>query len=99
MPLIPALGRQRQAVFRIPGEPALQSKFWYNQGYAEKPCQKRKRKKERKSQEVSTVIKWLPQQTNAHTYTERGGGQGTIFTLFWSKGMGKCTQLKVIYLV
>jgi hypothetical protein len=37
-PLIPALGRQRQADFWVPGQPGLQSEFQDNQGYAEKPC-------------------------------------------------------------
>ena len=40
MPLIPALGRQRQrqADFRVQGQPGLQSEFQDNQGYTEKPC-------------------------------------------------------------
>jgi hypothetical protein len=35
MPLIPALGRQRQADFWVRG---LQSEFQDSQGYTEKPC-------------------------------------------------------------
>ena len=35
MPLIPALGRQRQGV---QGQPGLQSEFQDSQGYKEKPC-------------------------------------------------------------
>jgi hypothetical protein len=38
MPLIPALGRQRQADFRVQGQPGLQSEFQDSQGYTEKPC-------------------------------------------------------------
>ena len=38
MPLIPALGRQRQANFWVPDQPGLQSKFQDSQGYTEKPC-------------------------------------------------------------
>ena len=46
MPLIPALGRQRQADFWVQGQPGLQSEFQYSQGYTEKPClEKRKEKK------------------------------------------------------
>jgi hypothetical protein len=51
MPLIPALGRQRQADFWVRGQPGLQSEFQDSRGYTEKPClekpknQKRKRKK------------------------------------------------------
>jgi hypothetical protein len=38
MPLIPALGRQRQADFWVRGQPGLQSEFQDSQGYTEKPC-------------------------------------------------------------
>jgi hypothetical protein len=38
MPLIPALGRQRQADFRVRGQPGLQSEVQDSQGYIEKPC-------------------------------------------------------------
>jgi hypothetical protein len=38
MPLIPALGRQRQADFWVQGQPGLQSEFQDSQGYTEKPC-------------------------------------------------------------
>jgi hypothetical protein len=37
-PLIPAFGRQRQADFRVRGQPGLQSEFQDIQGYTEKPC-------------------------------------------------------------
>jgi hypothetical protein len=42
MPLIPALGRQRQADFLVQGQPGLQSKFQDIQGYTEKHCLKNK---------------------------------------------------------
>jgi hypothetical protein len=38
MPLIPALGRQRQADFWVRGQPGLQSEFQDSLGYTEKPC-------------------------------------------------------------
>jgi hypothetical protein len=38
MPLILALGRQRQADFWVQGQPGLQSEFQDSQGYTEKPC-------------------------------------------------------------
>jgi hypothetical protein len=38
MPLIPALGRQRQADFWVGSQPGLQSEFQDSQGYIEKPC-------------------------------------------------------------
>ena len=44
--LIPALGRQRQVDFWVQGHPGLQSEFQDSQGYTEKPClQKTKKKK------------------------------------------------------
>jgi hypothetical protein len=44
MPLIPALRRQRQADFRVQGQPGLQSEFQDSQGYTEKPCLGKKKK-------------------------------------------------------
>jgi hypothetical protein len=38
MPLIPALGRQRQVDLWVGGQPGLQSEFQDSQGYTEKPC-------------------------------------------------------------
>ena len=38
MPLISALGRQRQADFWVQGQSGLQSEFQDSQGYTEKPC-------------------------------------------------------------
>jgi hypothetical protein len=49
MPLIPALGRQKQADFWVPGQPGLQSEFQDSQSYTEKPClEKQKQKKKKK---------------------------------------------------
>jgi hypothetical protein len=45
MPLIPALGRQRQADFWVRGQPGLQSEVQDSQGYTEKPCLKKKKSK------------------------------------------------------
>jgi hypothetical protein len=44
MPLIPALGRQRQV---DQGQPGLQSKFQDSQGYTEKPCLKKQKQKQK----------------------------------------------------
>jgi hypothetical protein len=41
-PLIPVLGRQRQADFWVRGQPGLQSEFQDSQGYTEKPCLEKK---------------------------------------------------------
>jgi hypothetical protein len=45
MPLIPALGRQRQADFRVQGQSGLQSEFQESQGDTEKLCLEKKKKK------------------------------------------------------
>jgi hypothetical protein len=42
-PLIPALGRQRQADFWVWGQPGLQSEFQDSQDYTEKPCLEKKK--------------------------------------------------------
>jgi hypothetical protein len=47
-PLIPALGRQRQADFWVLGQPGLQSEFQDSQGYTEKPCLEKNQKKKKK---------------------------------------------------
>jgi hypothetical protein len=43
MPLILALGRQRQADFCVQGQPGLQSELQDSQGYTEKPCLEKKK--------------------------------------------------------
>jgi hypothetical protein len=45
MPLILALGRQRQVDFWVQDQPGLQSKFQDSQGYTEKPCLKKTKTK------------------------------------------------------
>jgi hypothetical protein len=44
MPLVPALGRQRQVDFWVRGQPGLQSEFQDSQGYTEKPYLEKKQK-------------------------------------------------------
>jgi hypothetical protein len=48
MPLIPALGRQSQADFRVRGQPGLQSEFQDSQVYTEKPSLKQTNKQTNK---------------------------------------------------
>jgi len=60
-PLIPALGRQRQADFWVRGQPGLQSEFQDSQGYTEKPClekqkTKTKTKTKTKKRPVASII-------------------------------------------
>jgi hypothetical protein len=50
MPLIPALGWQRQADFWVWGQPGLQSESQDSQGYTEKPCHEKKQKTKNKKQ-------------------------------------------------
>jgi hypothetical protein len=53
MPLMPALGRQRQVDFWVRGQSGLQSEFQDSQGYTEKPClEKLKKEKEKKKKET-----------------------------------------------
>jgi hypothetical protein len=47
-PLIPALGKQRQADFYVRGQPGLQSEFQDSQGYTEKPCLKKPKQNKNK---------------------------------------------------
>jgi hypothetical protein len=50
-PLIPELGRQRQADFWIQGQPGLQSEFQDSQGYTEKPCLENKMRSDKERKE------------------------------------------------
>jgi hypothetical protein len=70
MPLIPALGRQRQVDFWVQVQPCLQSEFQDSQGYTEKPClgkktktktnkQTKKPKKEYKKIQLNRCRKWI----------------------------------------
>jgi hypothetical protein len=54
-PLIPALGRQRQADFWVQGQPGLQSEFQDSRGYKETLSQKTKKKKDRSVRDSQTV--------------------------------------------
>jgi hypothetical protein len=47
MPLIPALGSQKQADFWVQGQPNLQSEFQDSQSYTEKPCLEKQNKKQK----------------------------------------------------
>jgi hypothetical protein len=62
MPLIPALGRQRQEDLWVRGQPGLQSEFQDSQGYKEKPRleklknkTKQKQKQKQKPKGVDTT--------------------------------------------
>jgi hypothetical protein len=48
MPLILALGRQRQEDFSVRGQSGLQSEFQDSQDYTEKQCLKKPKKKKKK---------------------------------------------------
>ena len=61
-PLIPALGRQRQADFWVQGQPGLQNEFQDSQGYTEKPCleknkkQNKTKKKEHQYYDIKIIL-------------------------------------------
>jgi hypothetical protein len=58
-PLIPALGRQRQADFWVRGQPGLQSEFQDSQGYTEKSCLKNKTTKKKVALHIwETIHRW-----------------------------------------
>jgi hypothetical protein len=62
-PLIPALGRQRQADFWVRGQPGLQSEFQDSQGYTEKPCLEKQTKQDKRGWFQMFAIKprWGPE--------------------------------------
>jgi hypothetical protein len=55
MPLIPALGRQRQVDFWVQGQPGLQSEFQDSQDCTEKPCLEKPKKKKKDWQTFSQI--------------------------------------------
>jgi hypothetical protein len=65
MPLIPALGRQRQANFLVPGQPGLQSEFQDNQCYTEKPCLKKPKKQNNNNKMLVYGAEEVAQQLGA----------------------------------
>jgi hypothetical protein len=74
-PLIPALGRQRQADFRVSGQPGLQSESQDSQGYTEKPClkkQKQKQKQKQKKKGRKKEMAVITHQLFKHPKIERG---------------------------
>jgi hypothetical protein len=62
MPLISALGRQRQADFWVRGQPGLQSEFQDNQGYTEKPCLEKTKQTNKKPTNQTNKLKTKKQQ-------------------------------------
>jgi hypothetical protein len=80
MPLIPALGRQRQADFWVRGQPGLQSEFQDSQGYTEKPCLEKQTNKQKMY--PNTGEKWLP---TAKPPTASPKLPGTISDINWPR--------------
>jgi hypothetical protein len=58
MPLIPALGKQRQADFWVRGQPGLQSEFQDSQGYTEKSCLENKTKQNKTPNKQQQQKEW-----------------------------------------
>jgi hypothetical protein len=57
MPVIPALGRQRQADLWVWDQPGLQSEFQDSQGYTEKPCLEKTKQNKTKQNKNKNKIK------------------------------------------
>ena len=57
MPLIPVLGRQRQANFWVRGQPGLQSEFQDSQSYTEKSCLEKTKKQTNKNKQKQNTKK------------------------------------------
>jgi hypothetical protein len=56
MPLIPALGKQKQVDFWVRDQPSLQSEFQDSQSYTEKPClEKQKHKTKQTKKKMLTI--------------------------------------------
>jgi hypothetical protein len=71
-PLIPALGRQRQADFWVWGQPGLQSEFQDSQGYTEKPCLEK------------TTTTTTKRDSPVHSSRLQAIWQGTLNVDFWT---------------
>jgi hypothetical protein len=70
MPLIPALGRQRQADFWVRGQPGLQSEFQDSQGYTEKkPCLEKPREKKKEREKQSLLYQMYNMEMGKYTNT------------------------------
>jgi hypothetical protein len=90
-PLIPALGRQRQADFWVQGQPGLQSEFQDSQGYTQKPyLGKPKRRKRKKSQsqcefQVLIIPMILPHPRHPWSFYERlqPTGEAALICIAW----------------
>jgi hypothetical protein len=89
MPLIPALGRQRQKDFWVWGQPGLQNEFQDIQGYTEKPVsknqkKKKKRKKEKRKEKIkvcATATRTVPSFCFVFLKTFN-------VLIFWGRGCG-----------
>lgn len=55
-PLMPALGKQRQADFLVQTQPGLQREFQDSQGYIEKHCPRGKKEEEEKERKIKTLL-------------------------------------------
>jgi hypothetical protein len=85
-PLIPALGRQRQADFSVGGQPGLQGEFQDSQSYTEKLClktnkqttknkKKNKKQKQQKTQNTKTKTQNQQQQNPPKTKNKQTNKQ------------------------
>jgi hypothetical protein len=94
-PLVPALGRQRQAEadFWVRGQPGLQSEFQDIQGYTENPCLE-KPKKNQKNKQITGCSSRGPEFKSQQPH---GSSQPSVMrsdALFW----GVWRQLQCTYI-
>jgi hypothetical protein len=67
LPLIPALGRRRQADFWVWSQPGLQSEFQDSHGYTEKPCLEKPKTKQTNKKNPQKQKNKTNKQTNKKT--------------------------------
>jgi hypothetical protein len=65
--LILALGKQRQVDFQPRGQPDLQSEFQDSQGYTEKPCLNKTKKKRKKKRAIGENVEAIERRVERMT--------------------------------
>jgi hypothetical protein len=93
MPLIPALGRHRQADFWVRGQPGLQSEFQDSQGYTEKLCLE-KTKKQKQTNKQKRVITQNESQLALGSHKEN---RTHLDAFFHRRSAGHCASDVISY--
>jgi hypothetical protein len=97
MLLIPALGMQRQADYRVRGQPGLQSEFQDSQDYTEKPCLEKTKTRQDKTRQDKTrqdkTKNKTKQNTTQHNTTQHKTNVRTRFQITRMNRGGRSTVL------